>query len=158
MGLHQLDAAVSVIRGRRREVEGLVNTAARRAMTAASDYLTAETPVKTGLARSNWVATVSEPFESIIPPYAPYEDLGAHEAAPPDRKFETSNRDAARAQNQTAFRLFDYAEHRVIFLRNNAEHVGLLKDGRSLQSPRGWWERVVPVAIAAMTGIWKLKA
>ena len=157
MGVHQLTAAVSVMKGRRAEWEALVGAVMRRAAMAGSDYLTYETPVKTGLARSNWVATLDEPFEGTIPAYAPFEDLGAHEAAPIERKQETGNLHAARAQNKIAYDRYEFPKNRSIFFRNNVDHIGLLKDGRSLQSPPGWFEQVTLVSLRATVGIWKLK-
>lgn len=157
MGVHSFENAALVIAGRRVETFALVDTIARAAMVGASDYYTAETPVKTGAARSNWVATVDEPFEGVIPPYAPFEDFG-HGPAPIERKGEYGNREAARAQNQTAFAIFSAVRNLAIFLRNNVEHIGLLNDGRSLQTERGFFERGVGAAMQAMVGRWHLRA
>lgn len=159
MGIHRFEDVAKVLAGRQDEVASLVDGIARSGMTGASDYYAAETPVKTGAARSNWVATVDEPFEGIIPPYAPYEDLG-NGPAPVERKFETSNAEAAKAQNQTAFALFTAKVNRAIFLRNNVEHIGLLNNEppRSAQTSAGWFERGVAAAILAMSGKWQLKA
>lgn len=49
-----------------------VTNIARRAVLAGGTYVASETPVDTGAARSNWVATVDEAFVGVIPPYVPY--------------------------------------------------------------------------------------
>lgn len=147
----------SVLVRRKSEMDSLVNGIARRAMTVASDYVTEETPVKTGAARSNWVLTLDEPFEGILPPYAPFFDAH-HGPAPVERKGETENRDAARAQNQTGIKLFDYLRNAVMFLRNNVGHISLLEAGWSRQTEAGMFARSVEAARAAIVGGWKLKA
>ena len=51
------------------------------------------TPVDTGLARSNWRATISAPAAGTIPAYAPGNHLGISEVA---EKHEVSTRTVRR--------------------------------------------------------------
>lgn len=145
----------SVLSRRRTELVSLVGKVARGAATAASNELTADTPVKRGVARSNWVATLDQPFEGLLPAYHPILDLTSG-PAPPSRKFETENLASARAQNQAAFRAFDPERNSTIFLRNNAGHIGLLNAGHSGQTEAGFFERGVLSALKSILGVWKL--
>jgi hypothetical protein len=142
---------------RKGEMMRLANGIVQQVVQAASDVLTADTPVKTGAARSNWIGTIDAPFEGTIPPYHPYLDLGQHEAAPPERKFETANLGAARTQNRLAAVNYDVMRNSVYFLRNNVLHIGLLNEGWSQQTPApGFFQRGVAAARKAIIGRWHL--
>jgi len=83
------------------------------------------TPVDTGLARSNWRATISAPASGTIPPYSPGNKLGIGESA---------NAAAAKAQQKQAIERFDVTKHTSIFITNNVPYIGALNDGSSPQS------------------------
>ncbi len=84
------------------------------------------TPVDTGLARSNWRATLSAPASGIIPPYSPGNHLGISESA---------NAGAAKAQQQQVIERFKVAQNASIFITNNVSYIGALNAGSSPQSP-----------------------
>lgn len=133
------------------------NAIVRQAALAGGQHLVTETPVKRGVARSNWVATVDLPFESVIPAYHPIYHPGGG-PAPRDRKFETENASAAMAQHRAAVLDFDCRKNRSIIIRNNVGYASMLKDGHSLQSPPGWFEQVVEVARKAIIGRWRFRS
>ncbi len=83
------------------------------------------TPVDTGLARSNWRATISAPASGTIPPYAPGVKLGIGEGA---------NASAAKAQQKQVIERFNVAKHTSIFITNNIPYIGALNAGSSPQS------------------------
>ncbi len=53
-------------------VYAAVTLVVQKAALAAGTYLGQETPVDTGVARSNWVMTLDAPFGGVIPAYVPY--------------------------------------------------------------------------------------
>lgn len=84
------------------------------------------TPVDTGLARSNWRATIAAPASGVIPAYSPGNHLGIGESA---------NASAAKAQQKQTIERFDAAKHTSIYITNNVHYIGSLNDGSSPQSP-----------------------
>lgn len=100
------------------------------------------TPVDTGLARSNWRATLNGPASGVIPPYSPGNHLGISESA---------NAGGAKAQQRQVIERFDAAKRSVIFIANNVGYIGKLDRGSSLQNPAGM------VALAIQTGRQVLK-
>lgn len=49
-----------------------VDEVVQKAALTGGEYLARETPVDTGVARSNWVLTLGMPFDIVIPAYFPY--------------------------------------------------------------------------------------
>lgn len=84
------------------------------------------TKVDTGLARSNWRATISAPASGVIPPYSPGNHLGISESA---------NAGAAKAQQKQAIEQFNAAKHVSIFITNNVPYIGVLNHGSSIHAP-----------------------
>ena len=84
------------------------------------------TKVDSGLARSNWRATVSAPASGTIPPYAPGIKLGIGEGA---------NASAAKSQQKQAIARFDAAKHQSIFITNNVHYIGALNNGSPVHAP-----------------------
>ena len=84
------------------------------------------TRVDTGLARSNWRATIAAPASGIIPPYSAGNKLGLS---------ETANANAAKAQQKQAIERFDAAKHSSIFITNNVPYIGFLNDGTNVRAP-----------------------
>jgi len=84
------------------------------------------TKVDTGLARSNWRATISAPASGTIPPYSPGNKLGIG---------ETANAGAAKAQQKQAIERFDAAKHVSIFITNNVPYIGALNNGSPVHAP-----------------------
>lgn len=80
------------------------------------------TAVDTGLARSNWRASISAPASGIIPPYAPGVKLGIGEGA---------NASAAKAQQKQAIEQFSASKDQSIFITNNVPYIAVLERGDS---------------------------
>jgi hypothetical protein len=78
------------------------------------------TRVDTGLARSNWRATISAPASGIIPPFSPGNKLGMS---------ETANAGAAKAFQKQHIERFDASKHVSIFITNNVPYIGILNNG-----------------------------
>jgi hypothetical protein len=86
------------------------------------------TPVDTGLARSNWRATLSAPASGTIPAYSPGNKLGIG---------ETANAGAAKSQQKQIIERFNTSKHGSIFITNNIPYIVALDSGSSSQSPGG---------------------
>ena len=84
------------------------------------------TKVDTGLARSNWRASISAPASGTIPPYAPGVKLGIGEGA---------NATAAKSQQKQAIERFDATKHTSIFITNNVSYIGVLNNGSPVHAP-----------------------
>ncbi len=84
------------------------------------------TKVDTGLARSNWRATLSAPASGTIPAYSPGNKLGMS---------ETANAGAAKAQQKQAIERFNVAKNISIFITNNIPYIGALNNGSSIHAP-----------------------
>ena len=84
------------------------------------------TKVDTGLARSNWRASISAPASGTIPPYAPGIKLGIGEGG---------NASAAKAQQKQAIERFDARKHASIFITNNVPYIGALNNGSPVHAP-----------------------
>ncbi len=157
MATNPLDRLPQVLRARRKEVVELLNRVVREAAAEGGTYLAKDTAVDTGVARSNWVATVDAPFESVIPAYSPYPKLG-NAAASAARKGEGSNLAAVEQQHAAAFAAFDAEKNREIYIRNNVSYIGLIgEEGHSPQTAPGLLQRGLEYAKAGIIGTWKLK-
>jgi hypothetical protein len=106
----------------------------KRVAIEVGDVLINNTRVDTGLARSNWQATLDVPAAGTIPPYAPGRKLGL---------AETANANAAKAQLQSTTSIFDLGRNRAIFITNNVPYIGLLNDGSVAESPTNFVEKAV---------------
>jgi len=112
-------------------IERQATAVIKRAARAVDERLVDLTPVDTGRARSNWVATRGVPFQGEIPAYSPGYKLGRAEAA---------NARQAKAQAESVIRGFEAKPGRAIFLTNNVSYLALLNAGTSAQSPAGFFE------------------
>lgn len=72
MGTHLFEDLPDVLKGYEDQLYKMVTLVVQKAALAGGTYLGEETPVDTGVARSNWVATIGAPFAGIIPAYVPY--------------------------------------------------------------------------------------
>lgn len=84
------------------------------------------TKVDTGLARSNWRATLNAPAAGTIPPYSPGNKLG---------KSESANANAAKAQQKQVINQFNAAKNTGVFITNNVRYIGVLNDGGKNHAP-----------------------
>lgn len=147
-----------ILSKRQAEVVRLVAGLVQKAATAGGVYLVEQTPVKRGVARSNWVASVGQRFSAVIPAYAPYPELD-NRPAPLARFTETANASPAKNQHKSAVEGFNPRRANVVYIQNNAGHISLLNQGHSLQNPRPDWFKDSPeVAKLAIKGSWRLKA
>lgn len=98
-----------------------------------------DTPVDTGLHRSNWVATTGTPFAGVRPAYAPGQKLG---------KGERANASAAIAQitRVANVSVFQVQYDVPLYLTNNAPAIGELNAGRSPQAPPSFIQRDIKAA------------
>lgn len=103
------------------------------------------TKVDTGLARSNWRASISAPASGVIPPYAPGTKLGRGEGA---------NASAAKAQQKQAIERFNAAKHTSIFITNRVPYIGILNNGSPTQAPG----KMVELGIQTGRAILQVKA
>lgn len=106
----------------------------KRVAIEVGDVLINNTRVDTGLARSNWQATLDAPATGTIPPYAPGRKLGL---------AETANASAAKAQLQSTTSLFDLGRNRSINITNNVPYIGILNDGGPNVPPANFVEKAV---------------
>lgn len=113
--------------------EGLPKTV-RATAIAIDESLVRNTPVNTGKARSNWVASSNAPFKGVIPPYAPGRRLGITEQA---------NATAAITQARSVIARFDGRRISSIYLVNNVDYIGKLNSGSSIQQPAMFVERAL---------------
>lgn len=158
MARHPFDELPLVLQRRKDELFRLVNGIVQKAATGGGAYLVDSTPVKRGVARSNWVASVDQRFSSVIPAYHPYPALDKG-PAPIGLFHETANGDAAKAQHEVSSGHFDWRRNHAVYIQNNAAHISLLNQGRSRQNPSpGWFEKSVDACKRAIAGKWKLKA
>jgi hypothetical protein len=145
-----------ILSRRQQEMIRLVNGIVQKAAFEGGAYLVRETPVKRGIARSNWVASLDQRFSAVLPAYSPYPALD-NRPAPISMKFESANALAAVAQHTATTARFDSRRNRTVFIQNNADHIADLNRGRSQQSAAGWFDKCANVAKAGIQGMWRLK-
>lgn len=106
---------------KKRESEFLrgVNRVSRDAAMAAGVTAVSATRADTGLARSNWGATISVPSTAIRLPYAPGAKLGVG---------EQGNRRGAEAQHRAVIAGWN-ALRGPMFITNNIPYIGFLNFG-----------------------------
>jgi hypothetical protein len=145
-----------ILSKRQQEMIRLVNGIVQKAVFEGGAYLVKETPVKRGIARSNWVASVDQRFSAVIPAYSPYPALD-NRPAPAAMKFESANALAAVAQHTATAAPFDCRRNKAVYIQNNTDHIADLNRGRSQQSAAGWFDKCADVAKAGIQGMWRLK-
>lgn len=84
------------------------------------------TKVDTGVARSNWRATLNAPASGTIPAYAPGNKLGSS---------ETANANAAKSQQKQVISKFNAKKHTGVFIVNNVHYIGALNNGSPVHAP-----------------------
>ena len=124
------------IQRRGRQVERGVSKVVQAAAITADRELVLNTPVDTGRARSNWIATLGVPTADIIEPYAPGQLLG---------RGEGPNAEGALAQARDA--ISRRKPGQSIYISNNVRYIGRLNDGSSAQAPAGFVQMAVKRAV-----------
>lgn len=108
------------------------NKNVRRAALAIDQALVLATPVDTGLARSNWLASLSVPRGDTVSPYSPGSKLGLDESA-----------NAASAIAQASGVVARRKPEQDIYISNNVPYIGDLNNGTSAQAPKNFVELAV---------------
>jgi len=116
---------------RGRKVAEGADALVRKVALAADQAVVMGTPVDTGRARSNWIASVGSPASAVIDAYAPGE-AGSTEAA---------NTQAAMDQAASVISGYDAGEE--IHITNNLPYIQRLNDGYSAQAPANFVEQAV---------------
>lgn len=94
------------------------------------------TPVDTGMARSNWVVSLSGDTDVVILPYAPGNRLGIGESA------------NAEAAINVGEGIIDTREPgQDIYVVNNVDYIEKLNNGSSRQAPAAFVQRAVVTAV-----------
>ena len=110
-----------------RNIANATTELAKEAALSADRRAILATPVDTGLARSNWIATLQRPSNRIIPPYAPGNKKGIG---------ERSNARGAQNQAQGVIKSFTASRRPAsIFITNNVFYIGFLDRGGPTISP-----------------------
>ncbi len=142
MAVHPFRDLPRVMRARSNQVVRSAGRITRKAATVIDREVVQSTPVDTGKARSNWLASLNIPLNAVIPPYSPGRHLGV---------AETANAGAAIAQAAVPIASFNPTRDRAIFLTNNVFYVGLLNnDETSTQAPRFFIQTAVRRGIEAV--------
>jgi len=92
------------------------------------EVLTANTPVDTGRARSNWLVSIATERDTVIEPHFPYP-----KETNPAKFAEEANQLAA---NQAGYDvLATMIDPETIYVQNSVDYIGTLNDGDSVQHP-----------------------
>jgi hypothetical protein len=122
-------------------VEEGANLIKRKVALVVDREVVLETPVDTGRARSNWIASIAAPILSDHEPYAPGAKLG---------KSERANAAAAMEQAQLVISAVKSGDD--IYISNNVHYIGLLNEGSSAQAPSGFVQSAVLRGVSAVRG------
>lgn len=161
MGTHLFEDLPAVLQKYSEQIVPLVSMVVQRAALGGGDYLASETPVDTGMARSNWIMGVDERIEAVLPPYFPYptyrvsKEVGEAESF--SRKDEHGNLDAVRVQQANAAAGFSADRNSAIYITNSSPQIAVLNEGRSHQTDPGFFEKSPSIAIKAIKGTWRLR-
>jgi len=123
-------------------VEGNVERAVKDCAGAVLRSVVENTPVDTGMARSNWTPELDRAFEGLFP------------ARVPGEKGSTAEENAAATieAGEPVIEAFDIAANREIHITNNAPHIQPLNDGHSKQAPAGFVQMAVIEGLATVRG------
>ena len=92
------------------------------------------TPVASGRARSNWLASVGAEVDRVLEPYFP---LPNPETPDPSKFTETANAQAAIDAAREVLASVPPAPE-TVYIQNSVEYIGLLNDGASAQTPKNF--------------------
>ena len=113
------------------QVPRRANAAVRKAAIAIDHALVLTTPVDTGRARSNWLASQGSPTGSEVMPTSAQAAIAAAEAA-----IGTSPPVGAGGPAEGDL---------TIFITNNVDYIEFLNQGSSAQAPAGFVEAAVQI-------------
>ncbi len=125
-----------------KRVERNVPAILRKVALAADQAVVLATPVDTGRARSNWIASVGSPSRDT------------NEAFVPGEKGSTGAANSAAAIAQATGAIKNVRrEEQSIYISNNLPYIGRLNEGHSAQAPSGFIEQGVKAAAAKVAGV-----
>lgn len=116
----------NVLDTRKNEFLAGVAEVSRGAAERAGEAAVLGTRVDTGLARSNWVATIGVPTISVIPPYASGDKLGIG---------ERGNAQGASGQHRAVIAGWPVLRGTALFIANNVSYIAILNFGGPNISP-----------------------
>lgn len=122
-------------------VEGNVERAVKDCAQAVLKSAVENTPVDTGLARSNWTPELDRAFEGLFPAHVPGKAGSTAE----------ENAVATIEAGAPTIEAFDIEKNGSIHITNNTPHIRPLNEGHSKQAPAGF------VQIAVMEGLAKVR-
>jgi hypothetical protein len=157
----------TVINKRAADIPRAVGSVARKCAAVIGENVAKDTPVDSGVARSNWLMGIDQILTYTIPAYAPYiktsSEIYAQRAAEriaghghvmgTGDKEETANLVAVLSQHFTALQHFDPAVNNTIYLSNSLPYMEKLNMGSSPQTAAGFINRAVDTGIAAIRGM-----
>ena len=123
-------------------VEGNVERAVKDCAGAVLRSVVENTPVDTGMARSNWTPELDRAFEGLFPARVPGENGSTVE----------ENAAATIEAGTPTIEAFDITANREIHITNNAPHIQPLNDGHSRQAPAGFVQMAVMEGLATVRG------
>jgi hypothetical protein len=113
------------------------NSHFKKCFMVVDEEIVRNTPVDTGLARSNWRASVGSPLNSTIEPYKRGNRLGINETA-----------NASDAIAQARFAISSRESGQVAYLTNNVWYIGRLNSGSSTQAGNNFVEKSIALSLA----------
>lgn len=108
-----------------------VGTLVKKVAVAIDQALVFSTPVATGRARSNWIASLGSPSRDVVPPLDSPQQVVSQAEAVIQRR--------GRGQD--------------IYISNNLPYIGRLNEGWSAQAPAGFVERAIQTGAQAVKGV-----
>lgn len=108
----------------------------RRVGVVVDQAVVSATPVDTGRAKSNWIATLNSPAQGMIDAYVSEGGAGANEQA-------------ATAQAEAVIK--NYSAGNTIHITNNLPYIQRLNDGYSAQAPANFVQEAVVEAARAVS-------
>lgn len=130
------------LRIRALQVEDGVDKVVRTAAFKVDQSVVVSTPVDTGRARSNWIASIGSPAGGSRGPFSAGSKLG---------KGESNN---AQAAINAAKGVIDSRRFRQsIFITNNLDYIGKLNNGSSKQAPKNFVRNAVKSGAQAVRSI-----
>lgn len=105
----------------------------RRLALGIENRIVLATPVDTGRARSNWIASLDKPATGVIDAYAPDADEKPGQIGP-NAAGAIAAADAVLLQTQ---------DFPVIYLSNNLPYIARLNDGSSVQAPAAFVQAAI---------------
>lgn len=125
-------------------VESNSDQVVKRASLAVMNVVT-DTPVDTGLAKSNWVTTLNSPYTGTRKPYFPGKSGSTAKL----------NTDAAMAQATYTLSFYTYPSQ--VWVSNNLPYISRLNNGYSNQAPAGFVQTALISAESVVRSSFLLK-